>query len=342
MRRSFISGCLLTVVLAAACHKPVAATAVSYADSAFFAKGADIGWLSEMEAAGIPFYDQDGKVTDCMQLLKSKGINAIRLRVWVDPKNGWCGKDDVVKQAVRAMKAGMKIMIDFHYSDNWADPGKQNKPGAWMAYTPAQLTDAVYQHTKTVLLALSANGVTPDWVQVGNETNDGMLWEDGRASKHPDQFAAMLNAGAKAVKEVNSRSKVIVHISNGYDNTLFRWMFDKLVANKVNWEVIAMSLYPSVNNWPVRNTQCLANMQDMVARYGKEIMISEVGMEVNQPLVCRQFLDDIIAKTRSLPDHKGLGVFYWEPECYNNWQGYSMGAFDNRGRPSPALDAFKD
>lgn len=342
MRRSFLSGCLLTAVLAAACNKPVAATAVSYTDSAFFAKGADIGWLSEMEAAGIAFYDQDGKVTDCIQLLKSKGINAIRFRVWVDPKNGWCGKDDVVKQAVRAVKAGMKIMIDFHYSDYWADPGKQNKPLAWQAYTPAQLNDAVYQHTKTILTALSANGVTPDWVQVGNETNDGMLWEDGRASKHMDQFAAMLRAGAKAVKEVNSRSKVIVHISNGYDNALFRWMFDGLAANNVNWDVIAMSLYPSVNNWPALTTQCLANMQDMVNRYGKEIMISEVGMDVNQPIACRQFLEDIIAKTRSLPDHKGLGVFYWEPECHNNWQGYPMGAFDNQGRPSPALDAFKN
>ncbi len=311
-------------------------------DTNFFAKGADIGWLSEMEASGISFHNADGSVADCIELLKSKGINSLRFRVWVNPKNGWCGVADLVKQTTRAVKAGMKIMIDFHYSDYWADPGKQNKPAAWLTYSPEQLNEAVYQHTKSILITLKSNGVTPNWVQVGNETNDGMLWEDGRASKNMPQFAAMLKAGAKAVKENNQQTKVIIHISNGYDNALFRWMFDGLVSNGVSWDVIAMSLYPSPNNWSDLNNQCLANMKDMIARYGKEIMISEVGMEVSQPTACKQFLQDIIAKTRSLPANKGLGVFYWEPECHNKWQGYTLGAFDEKGTPTIALDAFKD
>ncbi|MFT3681436.1 MAG: glycosyl hydrolase 53 family protein [Ferruginibacter sp.] len=311
-------------------------------DTIAFAKGADIGWLSQMEAEGKKFYDNNGNEKDCIELLKSKGINSIRLRVWVNPTNGWCGAEDVVKQAVRAKNKGMRIMIDFHYSDWWADPGKQNKPAAWTDLSFTNLTIVLAAHTKEVLQQLATAGVTPEWVQVGNETNDGMLWEDGRASKHMDQFAALVKAGYNAVKEVNSKIKVLVHISNGWDNNLFRWIFDGLKTNGASCDVIAMSLYPSTSDWQQKNNQCLANMNDMIARYGKEVMISEVGMPWDSPDISKQFLQDIINKTRSIPGNKGLGVFYWEPESYGNWQGYTLGAFDNSGKPTTAMDAFSN
>jgi arabinogalactan endo-1,4-beta-galactosidase len=157
---------------------------------ASFAKGADIGWLSQMESSGIKFYDHTGIEQDCIELLKTKGINSIRLRVWVNPANGWCNADDVMKQAIRAKKMGMRIMIDFHYSDYWADPGKQNKPAAWKDLSFDKLVMALSLHTTSVMNKLVSNGVIPEWVQVGNETNDGMLWEDGKASLHMDHFAA--------------------------------------------------------------------------------------------------------------------------------------------------------
>ena len=167
-----------------------------------------------------------------------------------------------------------------------------------------------------------------------------MLWEEGRASKSMSNFAALLNAGAKAVREASPSSKIIVHVSNGYDNAMFRWMFDGLKTNKVDYDVIAMSLYPDANNWQNINDQCYNNMLDMITRYGKEIMISEVGMDVSKANDCKNFLTDIIKKNKSLANHMGLGVFYWEPECFNNWQGYNMGAFTNDGKPSVAMDAF--
>ena len=154
-------------------------------------------------------------------------------------------------------------------------------------------------------------------------------------------FASLVNAGYDAVKAADPSIKVIVHISNGYDNGLFRWIFDGLKANNARWDVIGMSLYPDAGNWQTRNVQCLANMQDMVARYDKEIMIAEVGMNWTDASACGDFISDIISKTRSLPSNKGLGVFYWEPECYNNWQGYGKGAFDNTGKPTVALQAFR-
>jgi arabinogalactan endo-1,4-beta-galactosidase len=311
------------------------------ANTSFFAKGADVSWLTQMEAAGIKFYNSAGTETELMSLLKSLGMNSIRLRVWVNPASGWNNTDDMVAKAIRAKNLGLKLLIDFHYSDTWADPGHQTKPAAWAAQDFATLQTSVYNHTVSVMNALKTNGINPDWVQVGNETNDGMLWPDGKASLNMSNFAKLVNAGYDAVKFVSSTSKVIVHISNGYDNALFRWMFDGLKSNGAKWDVIGMSLYPTASNWSTLNAQCLANMNDMVSRYDKEVMIVEVGMSWDLPTACKSFLDDLITKTKSVTGNKGLGVLYWEPEAYGNWQGYSLGAFDNSGKPTIALDTFK-
>jgi arabinogalactan endo-1,4-beta-galactosidase len=308
---------------------------------ASFAKGADISWLTQMENSGYSFFDSTGAKMDCMSLLKSLGINSIRLRAWVNPSGGWCNTADLVTKAVRANNLGLKIMIDFHYSDIWADPGHQTKPSGWAALDFTSLIDTVYSYTHHVLDTLKSNGINPVWVQIGNETNDGMLWEDGRASTNMAQFAKLINAGYQAVKSVNDSTKVIVHISNGYDNTMFRWMFDGLTSSGANFDIIGMSLYPSTSNWQSLDAQCLTNMKDMVSRYGKPVMICEIGMDVSAPAVCRSFIADIISKTNSLSNGEGLGVFYWEPESYN-WQGYTLCAFDNNGKPTVALYGFSD
>ncbi|MBC6988075.1 glycosyl hydrolase 53 family protein [Hymenobacter sp. BT491] len=304
-----------------------------------FAKGADVSWITQMEAAGYKFYDANGVQQDCFQILKDHGINAIRLRVWVNPADGWCGKNDVVAKAIRAKNLGFRLMIDFHYSDSWADPGKQTKPAAWQNFTFAQLKTAVYDHTADVLTALKTNGITPEWVQVGNETNDGMLWPEGRASTNMANFAALVSSGYDAVKAVSSTTKVIVHVSNGFDNGLFRYMFDGLKNNNAKYDVIGMSHYPTAANWPTLNSQIAANLNDMVTRYGKEVLICEVGMQYSAPQATQDMLTDLLKKTRAVSNAKGLGVFYWEPEAYN-WQNYSLGAWNTNGRPTIALDAF--
>jgi len=306
-----------------------------------FAKGADISWITQMESSGYSFYDSTGSKMDCMLILKNLGINSIRLRAWVNPSDGWCNTKDLVTKAVRANNLGFKILIDFHYSDLWADPGHQTKPAGWAGLDFVSLTDTVFSYTKHIMDTLKSIGINPVWVQIGNETNDGMLWEDGRASTNMAQFSKLINAGYQAVKAVNDSTKVIVHISNGYDNTMFRWMFDGLTANGTNFDIIGMSLYPSTSNWQTLDQQCLTNMQDMVLRYGKQVMICEIGMDVTALSTCRSFIADIISKTNSLSNAQGLGVFYWEPESYN-WQGYTLGAFDNNGKPTVALYGFTD
>ncbi|MGH2645990.1 MAG: glycoside hydrolase family 53 protein [Ginsengibacter sp.] len=311
------------------------------ANNTFFAKGADVSWLTQMESQGLNFYDKSGTQKDLFQILKDEGMNSIRLRIWVNPPGNYNNTADVVSKAIRAKNAGMKIMIDFHYSDTWADPGHQEKPATWSGTDISVLQDSLYNHTLTVLNTLKSNNVIPTWVQVGNETNDGMLWPEGKASTNMANFAALITSGYNAVKAVDTSIKVIVHISNGYDNGLFRWIFDGLKTNGAKWDIIGMSLYPDAGNWNTLNLECFTNMSDMVSRYNKPVMISEVGMSWTDSVACNSFIKDLITKTKSITGNKGLGVFYWEPEAYNNWQGYSLGAFDNSGKPTLGLDAFK-
>ncbi|MCC3152082.1 glycosyl hydrolase 53 family protein [Hymenobacter sp. BT770] len=305
-----------------------------------FAKGADVSWVTEMEQANYRFYNEAGVPQDLFQLLHDHDMNTIRLRVWVNPAGGWNGKNDVVAKAIRAHNLGFRIMIDFHYSDSWADPGKQTKPAAWSAYTFPQLLTAVYDHTYDVLNTLKQNNIVPEWVQVGNETNDGMLWPEGRASTNMANFAQLVDRGYAAVKAVNPTSKVIVHVSNGFNNGLFRYLFDGLVANGARFDVIGMSLYPTAANWPTLTAQCQTNMNDMVTRYpGKEVMVVETGMPADAPIPTQQMLLDLMAKVRAVPGGKGLGVLYWEPQAYN-WMGYGLGTWNTNGQPTAALAAF--
>ena len=169
-----------------------------------FANGADISWVSEMEKGGRTFQLKNGTKADILDVLKETGVNAIRLRVWVNPTGGWSGKDDVVKLATRAAKAGMALMVDFHYSDFFADPGRQDIPKAWEADKNDldKMAKHVSDHTTEVLKALQDAGVTPNWVQVGNETRNGMLWpagqlwtSSGNIPNGRQNFAKLLNAG---------------------------------------------------------------------------------------------------------------------------------------------------
>lgn len=305
------------------------------------ARGADVSWLTEMEQSGKMFYNAAGTQNECMELLKSLGMNAIRLRVWVNPSDGWCNTADLLVKAKRAHNLGMRLLIDFHYSDSWADPSQQTKPAAWATLSFVNLRNAVSTHTTSVLTELKNNGIRPEWVQVGNETGDGMLWPDGKASVDMANYAMLSNAGYDAVKAVFPSTKVMIHIQNGWNNTTFRWIFDGLKGQGAKWDVIGMSLYPTNTNWSTLNAQCFSNMNDMVSRYGSEVMVCEVGMDWRYPDACNLFLKDLITKVKAVNGKKGLGVFYWEPECYGGWKNYGLGAFDSTGKPTVALDAFK-
>ena len=278
-----------------------------------FAKGADISWVTEMEHKGMKFYNTSGVETDCFQLMKDLGLNAVRLRVWVNPKehDNWCNTADLVTKAKRAAELGMDVMVDFHYSDWWADPGQQHKPAAWKGLNLVDLKKAIADHTADVLNALKAAGVTPKWVQVGNEIRPGMLWDEDAALsgasydvrecdvkgsnstsekvKYRENFAnlaAFINVGYDAVKSVFDDAIVIVHLDNGYDNELYTWFFNELKANGGKWDMIGMSLYPY---WTMLEhkeytadrtiTECIANINSVARKYNCDVMVVETGME---------------------------------------------------------------
>jgi arabinogalactan endo-1,4-beta-galactosidase len=312
-----------------------------------FAKGADVGWLPQMEATGYKFYDTDGTEKDCLQLLKDRGMNTIRLRVWVNPNDdkasGHCSKEETVMMALRAQKMGMRIMIDLHYSDSWADPAKQFKPKAWENHTFPELMTDVYDHTFDVLSALKSAGVTPEWVQVGNEIPGGMMWPEG-STKNWNQLAQLLNKGYEATKAIDPKIKVIVHLDEGNNNEKFRWFFDNATANNVKYDVIGLSYYPFWIKKDYKETiaDLAYNLNDMVARYNKEVMVVEVGGEYDKVQNTYEMLAATIKAVKAVPNNKGLGVIYWEPQGEKSWSGYSLSAWQSDGKPSMALDAFKE
>jgi len=312
-----------------------------------FAKGADVGWLSQMEATGYRFYDADGTEKNGLQLLKDRGMNTIRLRVFVNPSNdrinGHCSKDETVAMAVRAKNLGMRIMIDFHYSDTWADPAHQTKPAAWANHTFSTLLTDVYNHTFEVLTALKTAGVTPEWVQVGNEIPGGMLWPEGNYTNF-GQLAQLLNKGYDATKAIDPTIKVLIHIDQGNNNSRFRWFFDNARTNNVKYDVIGLSYYPYWLNsdYTVTIADLQNNLNDMVTRYNKEVMVVEVGGDYNLVQNTKDMLTATINAVRNVPNQKGLGVIYWEPEGEKTWSGYQLNCWQTNGKPSTALDAFRN
>lgn len=321
-----------------------------------FAEGADISWVTQMEMDGMKFYDSEGNATECTALMKEIGFDAIRLRVWVDPEEGWCGKEDVLEKAKRAQDLGMRIMIDFHYSDSWADPSKQNPPAAWEAYDAARMTAAVKEHTADVLNTLKDAGVDVEWVQAGNEVNSGMLWPLGKVQgREAASFVKFLNGSYETVKEIYPEAKVIVHISNGHDSGLSDWFFNLMNISNARYDIIGMSLYPSWwenggwNDWKTNVDKCIANIKALTSRYGRPVMICETGMPASEPEMSREAFGYILEQTRAI--EACHGVFCWEPQTDGiwkpsnyvalGWNAYDKGAFKD-GRPTIALDPFRN
>ncbi|REK61213.1 MAG: arabinogalactan endo-1,4-beta-galactosidase [Cohnella sp.] len=345
MRRKTF-GWLLTALLGLALALGNAVSPGDVKAAPAFAKGADISWVPGMEAQGYKWKDKNGVQRDIIDILKQDyQINSVRIRVFVNPSsdygNGYLNKERAADLAQRAKNAGMSVMLTLHYSDSWADPGKQTKPAAWQNYTFEQLMDAVWNWTRDVMTTMQSRGVTPDWVQIGNETNNGMLWDDGKASVNMRNYAWLVNTGNNAVKSISSSTKTIVHLSNGYDNSLFVWNIGGLISNGATFDIIGMSLYPSASDWQTKVNQTISNANDLISRYGKSIMISEIGMDYNQPSAAKSFISDIKTKVRNLSGGKGLGVFYWEPEATPGYNGgYNKGAWQSDMKPTIALEGF--
>ena len=329
-----------------------------------FAKGADISWVSEMEKGGRTFQLKNGTKADIMDVLKETGVNAIRLRVWVNPTGGWSGKDDVVKLATRAAKAGMALMVDFHYSDFFADPSRQDIPKAWEADKNDldKMAKHVSDHTTEVLKDLQDAGVTPNWVQVGNETRNGMLFGAGDL-KYDDKgnefsrFLVLYNAGYDAVKAIFPTTPVMPHIDKAFDLSNDNWWLSNFKKQGGKFDMIALSHYPQESwngkvqiPWETANSQAINNIKAFASSMGVPIIISEVGVKTPaNATLAAQVLSGFMTEVKKIAKCKG--VFYWEPEVDGKWKpavygtlgwnAYDMGAFTSDGKATGVMDAFK-
>ena len=335
----------LSLVLAASCggqHDPDDPTPGGGA----LVKGADISSVTEMESKGYKFYNKAGQERDLFALMKEIGFDAVRLRVWVSPTGGWNGRDDVVAKAKRAQAQGLKVMVDFHYSDYWADPGKQNVPVAWRGKTATAMATAVKDHTRDVLQALKVAGVDVPWVQVGNEVTSGMLWDSGKVSgTSMGHFVSYFDAGREAVKAVYPDAKVILHLDNGWNIGTLDWFLTLAQGQSLQYDILGLSLYPSYwenggyPDWQPKVKQFISNIPALVQNYGKPVMLVEFGMPASQPDKAKAALQYIFDQTKG--NGSFLGVFYWEPESEHDRNGYDYGAFSG-GKPTAALDPFAD
>jgi arabinogalactan endo-1,4-beta-galactosidase len=315
-------------------------TEVAVAERGEFAKGADVSWLTQMESEGVTFKNKSGVETECMELLRDDcGVNAIRLRVWVNPEDGWNSTDDVLVKARRAQSLGLRVMIDFHFSDTWADPAAQAIPAAWTDYSITAACAAVKEHVTDMLTKLNTFGVEPEWVQIGNETRTGMMWPLGSIDNGTN-YAQLTNAGYEAVKAIFPDCKVIVHVDSGDNLALYTRVFSYLKTNGGKYDIIGMSLYPDAASWSSSVSSCINNIKSLNSTYGVPVMICEIGMDYDAAEECRDCISSLMTQGKATGALEG--IFYWEPEApagYNG--GYNKGCFEN-SQPTVALDAFTE
>ncbi len=308
--------------------------------------GADISGATALEARGERLYNSRGELRECTALMHELGLNAVRLRVWVNPRDGFSSKEDVLRMALRAKYYGMALMIDFHYSDWWADPGKQPIPAAWQYYNYWEMCYALGSHTRETLQLLKDHGVEVKWVQIGNETTHGFLWPMGRAEDNMQQYAGLTEAGYQAAKQVYPDATCIVHLDCGCDLSRYEFIFDGLEKYHTHYDMIGMSVYPYwdqdsklTKTDDETRLRVVQNINTLYNKYGKPVMVTETGVDLRQPEKGKLFLKDLFRSLRTETGGHCEGAFYWAPEMEGG--AYWLGAFKNH-RPTVIMDAFTE
>lgn len=333
-----------------------------------YIKGMDISSYPEMLDKGYEYYDFNGEKVDLLDFAKKQGFNYGRLRIWNNPSRvpesgGYCDLEHTKWMAKEIVSREMGFMLDFHYSDWWADPGHQEMPEAWKTLSDEELVQAVYAFTKEVLEALDENGTYPDMIQIGNEIRCGMLWPVGRTDNW-HMLAALINAGIRAVRDTQKDrdTQVMLHLDQGGRYYYYEEWFDTALANGVeDFDIIGLSYYPF---WHGTFNDLKNTMEKLVARYHKPLILAETAhayrrssgslfgeqQELNAgfpatPKAQRKVLELIMSIAAHVTDGMGRGIFYWEPFCRSegddgSW-GSCMGVVDADGRPTEGLKAFR-
>ncbi len=334
-------------------------------DSVYY-RGMDLSFQPEIEDWQTKYYDENGNEVELLSYLAEKGVNLIRLKLWHTPDTSYNGLESVLQYASKASVHNMEILLDFHYSDTWADPGKQFLPAAWEGLTISQLNDSVYAYTKSVLQRFKEEGVMPSMVQIGNETNSGFLWDQGRVGGAFDNnwinYSSLVKSAINGINEVdeNQEIKIMLHFA-GLDGAI--WFFDNNSQYLVDFDIIGLSYYSlwHGNDLSVFQTQ----LNEIAGRYSKEIMVVETGYpwSLGWNDWTNNFFgseDQLIAGYPATPEgqklfmeqlnsiitglgKQGLGYCYWAPEWVafkgpeadngSVWENVTVFDFDNKVLP---------
>ena len=319
-------------------------------------RGADMGWLTAMENQGIIFRDFDGKPIEMFSFLKKLGINAVRQRVWVNPDDSWhrgqCDIKRCVEMGRRTIGAGMEYMVDFHYSNSWADPGQQHTPKEWENDTLEEMCKHVYEHTKECLEALRDAGVQPKWVQTGNETDNGMMLPTGDPKASPEKLAKLFRAGYDAVHDVfPTGTYSIIHLARGWDRGVALPYLANVVKYGGAFDMFGSSYYPywvameggDVVSRPEMHDQMKAEakacFEEVTKLYNVPTMIVEIGgideEEDESYRVVREMVKFADDESNSCE-----GVFWWEPQGFRGYSNYVLSAWNDDGTPTKAMLGF--
>ncbi len=300
--------------------------------------GGDLSSTQRSLDLGARYYDASGAQRNPLDILRGAGMNYVRLRVWNNPASGYNNKSKVLAFAREVKSRGLRLMIDFHYSDTWADPGKQYKPAAWNGHGIAQLRTDVYNYTYDVCSSLKAQGTVPDSVQIGNEINVGMLWDDGKVINNDfTNLSGLLIAGYNATKACNGGTQVIIHTADADSDAHARWFYDGIRAKGVPWDITGLSYYCM---WHGSLSNLTSVLSDVRTRYGKPVIVAETAYpfttadadsEANSVnSLCSGYAatwqgqaSNFAAVEAAARSGGAIGVFYWEPTWYavkgNGW-----------------------
>ena len=313
-----------------------------------FIKGMDLSTLAELEKLGAKYYDNNEE-TDILEIMKRYDVDPVRLRLWNDPYSekgepygaGTNDLDTTLGIAKKVTDAGMGVLLNYHYSDFWADPGKQIKPKAWKDYGVKELEKAVYEYTRDTMQIFKEKGVNLTMVQVGNELTNGLLWPEGQKPEY-DNIALFINAGIRGVRAVDGDVPIMIHLDNGGNNELYRTWFDEFMKRGEDFQYIGLSYYPF---WHGTLDMLEYNMNDIAERYDKDLIIAEVSMgytmedyalyeglkpeerkgyatkpslveKLEYPMTKEgqaDFMKDILTRLQNVKGGHGCGFFYWEP-----------------------------
>lgn len=343
-----------------------------------FLMAVDASMVWQIYQNGGVYYNLEGKEQNVWQILANAGVNAIRLRLWVKDGNlggGNCTKENVLKMILEARKVNMKFILDLHYSDFWADPGQQKIPAEWEGLSHNQLIQKVYEYTKETVLFYKKNGVVPQYIQIGNEINNGLLWENGKLDWNNtasfDNIAEIISAGIRGAKEAYGKIKTIIHLADGGDEFIFNFFFEELEKREIAYDVIGASFYTYYHG---ELTSLKANMDKLAQRFKKPLFIVEMSYAYtfnSHPLCANIFGEDFVEKgfypatilgqatcirdtievVAQIPNNLGLGVCYWGADwlpvknagwgdegTLASWSNQAL--FTYEGRALPSIEVF--